>query len=115
MAFKKPIHADYYFKVFKHMSTEKPHTTHTFHGHYKDGTEPGIHDCHRFAAVYSFGRIIILHVIFGITLGVLCKGGSRLQNNRGIKCAHEFLATPTFWPRTLHDNRLQNGLHVPHS
>ena len=43
-----------------------------FQGHYKDGTEPGTHDCRWFAAVYSLARIIGLYVIFGISEDALC-------------------------------------------
>ena len=45
-----------------------------FQGHYKDGAEPGTRDYRWFAAVYFLGRIIVLHVIFGITQDVLCYG-----------------------------------------
>ena len=45
-----------------------------FQGHYKDGIEPGTRDRRWFASVYFLGRIIILHVVFGITQDVLCYG-----------------------------------------
>ena len=43
-----------------------------FQGHYKDGTEPGTHDCRWFAGIYILGRILILYVIFGVTKNAVC-------------------------------------------
>ena len=38
-----------------------------FQGHFKDGTEPGTHDCRWFSAVYFLGRIGIMYAIFFIS------------------------------------------------
>ena len=38
-----------------------------FQGHFKDGTEPGTHDCRWFSAVYFLGRIGIMYTIFFIS------------------------------------------------
>ena len=43
-----------------------------FHGYYKDGTDPGTHDCRWIAAVYFFGKIIFVFIFSGITKNVLC-------------------------------------------
>ena len=43
-----------------------------FQGHYKDGTEPGTHDCRWFAGIYFLGRIMILFAIFGAEKSCVC-------------------------------------------
>ena len=43
-----------------------------FQGHYKDGTEPGTHDCRWFAGIYFLGRIMILFAIFGAIKSCVC-------------------------------------------
>ena len=43
-----------------------------FQGHYKDGTEPGTHDCRWFAGIYFLGRILILYIIFGAVKNTIC-------------------------------------------
>ena len=43
-----------------------------FQGHYKDGTEPGTHDCRWFAGVYFLGRIMIIYIMFGAFKNAVC-------------------------------------------
>ena len=42
----------------------------SFQGYYKDGTEPGTHDCRWFSAMYFLVRIFSF-IVYSITMGVI--------------------------------------------